>query len=300
MVDVVVVGAQKCGLCSTRTWLKNFPELEVYPWEYHGWTWTPDKAEESKHSSEWREVLESPVTDKGASNLIRDFLRAQRTLDPWESEDRIRGLSGGDGQRGKRVLVTPGLSMMDARINARILAAVNSEMTVVLLVRDPVERAYISWNQFNKAFPDKPDLHDPRSFELAIEEGLRDREDPAYSFVRPYRDQYVAAGEYGRIQQAFAQAGLGVYWASLPALASEPSIQSEMLETVFGLKSDNPPTFPHVHNENPTVPLDEDSKTARKLRDHYRHSAPLGNTVGGYDSVYGFGFEYERRDETRA
>jgi hypothetical protein len=290
MADVAVIGAQKCGLCSTRTWLKNFPELEVYPWEWHGWTWDPERKEEAAASSEWREVLASPASDKGASNLIRDFLRAQGTLSPWSGPaDRLATLGG---RRRQRVLVTPGLSMMDTKINARILSAVNEDMKVLMLVRDPIDRAYISWNQFNKAFADRPEMQDNRTFEEAIEQGLHDRKDPNYSFIRPYWDQYVAAGEYGRIQRDFKAAGLEVHWVSLDAIATDKAVGSAILRDLFGLEVPDPPPFPHVHAENPEVPLDRRSATALRLLDYYRAGPPPTQDMGGFDGIYGFSFDY--------
>ncbi|MCB0794289.1 MAG: sulfotransferase, partial [Flavobacteriales bacterium] len=76
------------------------------------------------------------------------------------------------------------------------------EVKLILILRDPVHRAYSAWNMYRsfKTHPRFGHLHDPRPFEVAVRDELEERPYP----LQPY---YLARGLYalqvGRMNDLF-------------------------------------------------------------------------------------------------
>lgn len=243
-VDIAVIGAQKCGLCSTRKWLSGHPDLEVYHWEWAGWAWSPEKRAAWCWPS-WRLPSDPDPSALAAMGAWTPFT---------------------EPRQGKpRVLVSPQMSMYDTQINARLMRTVNPGMKIVMLTRDPVERAYISWWQAHRQ-KERPKVHDERPFEEAIEDCLAWR--PVQDLCQPLQDQYVTAGEYDRIADDFRDAGFDVLTVPLRALAANDRACRNQLEHFIEVDLGVLGAFPHVHSEGPDLPV-PDSGPVRWLRYHY-------------------------------
>lgn len=238
-VDVAVIGAQKCGLCSTRHWLKRHPDLDVFDWEWWGWCWEPEDR-----------IFHDTIEPS-------DECFAVAAQGPPFSQAKQEGKT--------RVLVTPQISMFDTAVNARLLKAHNPDMKIVMLTRDPVERAYISWWQATRQ-TDRPKVYDARPFEEAIEQCLAWR--PVQDLCQPLQDQYVTAGEYGRIEKDFRDAGFQVGVAALTDLAAGQASTVSGLSDFLGVDLRALDLFPHVHAEGPELPV-PDSDPVRRLRAYY-------------------------------
>ncbi len=225
-----------------RHWLKQHPDLDVFHWEWAGWAWSPEKREQYGMPPNDREEILALLKDIGGLTPFTD--------PPTPGK--------------QRVLVSPQMSMYDTAVNARIMAAVNPNMKIILMTRDPVERAYISWWQASMQ-TDRPIVHETRPFERAIDDCLQLR--PVQDLCQPLQDQYVTAGEYYRIIEDFLTAGLRVHETSATMLSGPDGWHRGKLLEFIGVR-DIFTAFPHVHAEGPEMPMRE-SATADELRWYY-------------------------------
>lgn len=140
---------------------------------------------------------------------------------------------------------------------------------IVAVLRDPVARAFSAWNMFRDfAGPGSyGHLHDPRSFEQAIDDELSGRS-------TPHAHAYIARGEYAvQLARWFDRFGRDrVLVFSYPQLRAEPEAVVNAIVTASGLAPfhGDPTVFARRRNTRPYLaPMDP---AVRERLEH--HFAP--------------------------
>lgn len=157
---------------------------------------------------------------------------------------------------------------------------------VVVLLRDPVDRAFSAFKQETKrGFEDQP-------FERALElepsrldgEVPRMMADPAYQSFAHQHHAYVARGEYaGQVERLFSLLGPErVHVIDADDYFAEPRLQWDRLVKALGLPNWAPATFEHA-NARPSAPMP--AQIRERLSEHFAdHDRELADLLGSTPS----------------
>lgn len=217
-LDFAVIGFQKCGTCSLRRWLQSFPGVRLPDWEW------------------------------GAGVLATDRPPAGFQPPP------LGELAPGE----LRGTVHPSFCLGDVETHARGLRALHPETRLIVIERDPVQRAASAWAMFSAV----EGWNEQRSFEGAIEDCLA-RPDSERMI-----DEYVSAGEYGRCVRAYRAQGFSVLRLSLDRMIAS-AVEREVCADYLGLDPSEAARRPFPHENRAVRAKDITPHAEYLLRRHY-------------------------------
>ena len=234
----IIVGAQKAGTSALFKALSEHPK--VIP---------PDTKELDFFSKDDR-------FDQGVNHYLQQF-----PVKPWKYQNEIT------------FEASP--SYLESQVAPMRINDTLPGVRVIMVLRDPVKRAFSAWNMFRQ-FKDHPIysyLYDPRSFEVAIEDELKNRVE--------YSRKYLSRGLYVENVKRYLETFIKdrVLILSYPQYRKEPStvlnkicefIDIEKFEEQSTAGSRTANVRPYEHSIDPTM---------KEVL--YRHYAPYMRDLRG-------------------